>query len=78
MWHDEKSTQLKNFLPLHSVLLIYSKVEASEILHGGTIPVAPSKNWIKVIAIHLIRKTFSVSHIYSVVKKAQEKLYLPN
>ena len=69
---------MKNFLPLYSVLLIYSNVKASQILHGGTTPVAPSKNRIKAISIHLIRKTFSVFHIYLVVKKSQEKPCLPN
>ena len=65
MWHN-KNTQLKDFLPLYSVLLIYliyNKVKASEILHVRTTPVAPSKNWIKAISI-LIRKTFPVLHIY--------------
>ena len=65
----------------HSTLLyqfIYSKVKASQILHGESTRVAPSKNWIKVISIHLIRKTFPVFHIYSVVKKSQEKSCLPN
>ena len=68
LWHD-KNTQLKNFLPLYSVLsnyFIYSRVNASYILHGGTTPVAPSKNWIKAISIHLIKK------------KSQEKTCLPN
>ena len=78
MWHDKKNTQLRNYLPHYSVLLIYSKVKASQILHGGTTPVVPSKNWIKAISIHLIRKTFPVFHIYSVVKKSQEKSCLPN
>ena len=50
MWHDKKNTQLKNFLPLYTVLLIYSKVKASQILHGETTPVALSKNWIKAIS----------------------------
>ena len=78
MWHDKKNTQLKYFLPLYSVLLIYSKVKASQILHGGTTPVAPSKNRIEAISIHLIRKTFPVFHIYLVVKKSQEKPCLPD
>ena len=78
MWHDKKNTQLNFFLPFYSVLLIYSKVKASQILHGGTTPVAPSKNWIKAISIHLIRETFPVFHIYLVVKKSQEKPCLPN
>ena len=78
MWHDKKNTQLKNFLPLYSALLIYSKVRASQILHGETNPVAPSKNWIKAISIHQIRKTFPVFHIYLVVKKSQEKPCLPD
>ena len=78
MWHDKKNSQLKNFLPLYTVLLIYSKVKASQILHGETTPFAPSKNWIKAISIHQIRKTFPVFHIYLVVKKSQEKPCLPN
>ena len=69
---------MKNFLPLYSVLLIYSNVKASQMLHGGTTPVAPSKNRIEVISIHLIRKAFPVFHIYLMVKKSQEKPYLPN
>ena len=78
MWHDKKNSQLKNFLPLYSVLLIYSKVKASQILHGGTTPVAPSKNQIEAISVHLIRKTFPVVHNYLVVNKSQEKSCLPN
>ena len=78
MCHDKKNSQLKNFLPVYSVLLIYSKFKASQILHGGTTPVAPSKNRIEAISIHLIRKTFPVFHIYLVVKKSQEKPCLPN
>ena len=78
MWHDKKNTQSKNFLPLYTVLLIYSKVKASQILHGETTPFAPSKNWIKAISIHQIRKTFPVFHIYLVVKKSQEKPCLPD
>ena len=78
MWHDKKNTQLKIFLSFYSVLLIYSKVKASQILHGGTTPVVPSKNWINVISIHLIRGTFPIFHIYLVVKKSLEKPCLPN
>ena len=78
MCHDKKNSQLKNFLPVYSVLLIYSKFKASQILHGGTTPVAPSKNRIEAISIHLIRKTFPVFHIYFIVKKSQEKPCLPN
>ena len=69
MWHDKKNTQLKNILPLYAVLLIYSKVKASQILHDETTPVAPSKNWIKAISIRQTRKTFPVFHISLVVKK---------
>ena len=47
MYHDKKNSQLKKFLPLYSVLLIYSEVKTSQILHGGATPTAPSKNWIK-------------------------------
>ena len=70
MLHDKKNTQLKNYLPFYCVLLIYIKVKASQILHGGTTPVAPNKNWIKAISIHLIRKTSPVFHIYLVVRKS--------
>ena len=65
-------------MPLYSVLLIYSKVKASQILHGGTTPVASNKNLIKAISIHLIRETFPVFHIYLAVKNSQEKPCLPN
>ena len=44
-----------------TVLLNYfsnSIIKASLILHGGTIPVVPCKNWVKAISIHLIRKLF--------------------
>ena len=77
MWDDKKKSQLKNFLLFYTVLLIYSKVKASQILHGGTTPVAPSKNWIKAI-YSSDQKKFPVFHIYSVVKKLQEKSCLPN
>ena len=62
MWHD-KNRLLKYFLPLYSVLsnsFIYSRDSTSEIPHGGTTPVAPSKNWIKFLSFKLL---------YSVVKK---------
>ena len=52
--------------------------KAPQILHGGTTPVAPRKNRIEAISIHLIRKTFPVFHIYLVVKNSQEKPCLPN
>ena len=78
MWHDKKNTQLKHFLQLHSVWLICSKVTAPQILHGGITPFAHSKNWIKVISIHLIRETFPVFYIDSAVKKSQGKPCLPN
>ena len=65
-------------MPLYSVLLIYSKAKASQILPGGITPVVPSKNWIKAISIHLIRETFPVFHTCLVVKKSQEKPCLPN
>ena len=72
MYHDKKNSQLKNFLALYIVLLIYSKVKAFQILHGGTTPVAPSKNWIKAIY------SSDQKNIYSVVKTSREKLCLPN
>ena len=78
MWPDKKNTQLKAFLLLYSVLLIYSKFTTSQIIHGRATPVAPRKNWIKAISIHLIRKTFPVFSIDSVVKKSQVKSCLPN
>ena len=78
MPHDKKSTQLKNFLPLYTVLLIYSKVKASQILNGETTPVTPSKNRIKAISIHQIKKKFPVFHIYLLVKKSEEKSCLPD
>ena len=49
--------------------LRYIKVKASQILHGGATPVAPSKKWIKTISIHLMKKTFLVFHIYSVTEE---------
>ena len=67
MWHDKKNSQLKNFLPLYTVLLIYSKVKASQTPHGGTNPVVPSKNWIQAI-YSSDQKNISCFHIYSVVK----------
>ena len=78
MWTDKKNTQLKYSLLLYSVLLIHIKVTTSQIIHGGTTPVASRKNWIKAISIHLIRKTFPVFYIDSVVKKSQVKSCLPN
>ena len=77
MWHD-KNMHLKNFLPFYSVSIFHSKVKASQILHGGTNPVVPSRNCMRAISIHLIRKTFPVLRIYLVVKKSQEKSCLPN
>ena len=78
MWTDKKNTQLKYSLLLYSVLLIHIKVTTSQIIHGGTTPVASRKIWIKAISIHLIRKTFPVFYIYFVVKKSKEKPCLPN
>ena len=77
MWHDTENTQLK-ISCRSTVLLIYSKVKTSQILHDGTTPVVPNKNWIKAISIHLIRKTFPAFHIYLVAKKSQEKPCLPD
>ena len=77
MWHDKKNSQLKNFLPFYTVLLIYSKVKASQILHGGTTPVAPSKNWIKAIYSSDQKNISCFSYLFG-SKKSQEKSYLPN
>ena len=63
IWHG-KNTQLKYFLSLHTVLLnhfIYNEVKASQVLHGGTMRVALSKNWVKGISIHLIRQNCCLS-----------------
>ena len=54
------------------------RFKASQTVHGGTTPVAPSKNRIETISIHLIRKAFPVVHIYLLVKKSQEKPCLPH
>ena len=59
-------TQLKKILPVYSVLqncFIYSRVKASEILHGTTTPVASMKNRIEAISIRLIRKKFPVFQV---------------
>ena len=76
MSHDKKNTQLKNFLPLYTVLLICSKVKASQILNGETTPVTPSKNRIKAISIHQIKKTFPVFHVYLLVNQKKNHAYL--
>ena len=61
---------------LHSALLkcfIYSRVKTSWILHGATIPVAPTKNKVKALSIHLIRKkvSFLSNYILPTHKKNQ-------
>ena len=59
-------TLLKKILPVYSVLqncFIYSRVKASEILHGATTPVASMKNRIEAISIRLIRKKFPVFQV---------------
>ena len=59
-------TQLKKILPVYSVLqncFIYSRVKASQILHGATTPVASMKNRIEAISIRLIRKKFPVFQV---------------
>ena len=63
MWQDKKNWQSKNVLPLYTVLLSYSKVKASQILHGGTTPVAPSKNWIKAIYSSDQKNTSCLSYL---------------
>ena len=54
-------TQLKKILPVYSVLqncFIYSRVKASEILHGATTPVASMKNRIEAILFVWSEKSF--------------------
>ena len=77
MWHDKKNLQLKSFLPLYTVLLNYSKVKASQILHGGTPPFAPSKNWIKTIYSPDQKNISYFSYLFG-SKKSQEISCLPN
>ena len=76
MLHD-KNSQLKNVLRLYTVLLIYSEVKASEILHGGTTLVAPSKKWIKAIYSSDQKSISCLSHLLG-SKKSPEKSCLPN
>ena len=48
-------------LLFHTALLkcfIYSRVKASQILHGAVIPVARTKNQVNTISIYFIRKKF--------------------
>ena len=73
MLHD-KNSQLKNFLPLYTVLLIYSKVKAPEILHGGTTQVAPSKKWIKAIYSSDQKNISCLSHLLG-SKKSPKKSF---
>ena len=42
-----RSTVLLNYL-------IHNLVKTSQILHAGTVPVIPSKNWVKTSSLHLI------------------------
>ena len=76
MWQD-KNSQLKNFLPLYTVLLIYNKVKASQILYGGATPVAPRKNWIKATYSSDQKNISCLSYLLG-SKKSQEKSRLPN
>ena len=77
MWHVKKDSQLINFLPIYTVLLIYSKVKASQILHGRTTLVAPGKNWIKAIYSSDQKSISCFSYLFG-SKKSQEKSCLPN
>ena len=68
LWHDMKNSQLKKFLPLYTVLLIYSKVKVS---HRFSMVEQIQSRIAKIgskWSIHLIKKTFPVFHIYTVVK----------
>ena len=76
MWHDKKNSELKNFLPLYTVLLIYSKVNASQIFPGGINPVAPIKNGIQAIYSSDEKNISYFSYLFG-SKKSQEKSYLP-
>ena len=79
MRHDKKNSQLKNFLLLNTVSLIYSKVKASQILHGGTTPVTPSKKLDQSDFYSSDQKntSFLFSYLFG-SKKSQEKSCLPN
>ena len=77
MWQDKKNSQLKIFLLPYTVLLVYSKVKASQSFHCGTTPVTPSKNWTKAI-YSSDQKNFScLSYLFD-SEKSQEKSCLPN
>ena len=66
MWQD-KNTQLKAFCaaPQYFIIILHlqQRFKASLILHGGAIPVKPSKNWVNTISIHLIKKKFPVFQV---------------
>ena len=77
MWHD-KNTQLKIASLLHSFKKLFYSQHSQGILdlHGGTIPVAPCKNWDKTISVHWIRKRFLSFKLFTTA--SQEKSCLPN
>ena len=58
MWHDKNT--VKTFLStpqcFPKLFHLQQSFKAFEILHGGIIPVAPSRNWVKSISIYFIKK----------------------
>ena len=57
---------------------MYSKVKASQILHDGTTPFEPSKNWIKAIYSPNQKKSISCFSYLVGSKTSQKKSCLPN
>ena len=43
--------------------MFHFRVKVSEVLHGATNPVVPTKNYVEVISFHLINKKFPSFHV---------------
>ena len=56
---------LKNILTVVNFFseMFYFRVKVSEVLHGATNLVAPTKNYVEVISFHLINKKFPSFHV---------------
>ena len=78
MWHDKKNTQLKNFLSLFSVLLIYNKVRHLRISMMEQLLSSLARIGSKRFLFMWSENISSLSYLLGSNRKSQEKSCLPN
>ena len=70
----DNNTQFKTLLLVYT--LHYLQQNSSQVQQDGTIPIAPSKNWVKAISIHFTtqKMKFSIQNFFSKCDQIRRKL----